>query len=119
MDHELKRETSEGDAKWLQARYAGMQEKSGGRLCVIAADRGFESKASRRMLDEEGIFNGICPKDPKELTRRMRGDELFRVTLRRRAQTEGRVGILKNVFLGGTPRAKGFERRQLQVAWAA
>ena len=26
--------------------------------------------------------------------------------------------MLKNVFLGGIPRAKGFENRQLQVAWA-
>ena len=37
----------------------------------------------------------------------------------RRSQTEGRVGILKNVFLGGTPSEKGFENRQLQVSWAA
>jgi len=118
LDHELKREISEGDAKWLQQRYAGMKEKSGDRLCGIAADRGFESKASRRMLEEDGVFNGICPRDPRELARRMSKDELFRVTLRRRAQTEGRVGVLKNVFLGGTPRAKGFENRQLQVAWA-
>jgi len=118
LDHELKREISEGDAKWLQERYAGMKEKSGDRLCGVVADRGFESKASRRMLDEEGLFNGICPRDPRELARRMREDELFRATLRRRAQTEARVAVLKNVFLGGTPRAKGFENRQLQVAWA-
>ncbi|MEI8339926.1 MAG: transposase [Verrucomicrobiota bacterium] len=118
LDHELKREISEGDAKWLQARYAGMKEKSADRLCGVVADRGFESKASRRMLDEEGLFNGICPRDPRELARRMREDELFNVTLRRRAQTEARVAVLKNVFLGGIPRAKGFENRQLQVAWA-
>ena len=118
LDHELKREISEGDAKWLQQRYAGMQEKSGDRLCGIVTDRGFESKASRRMLDEEGLFNGICPRDPRELAQRMREDELFRVTIRRRAQTEARVAVLKNVFLGGIPRAKGFENRQLQVAWA-
>ena len=118
LDHELKREISEGDAKWLQQRYAGMKEKSGDRLCGIVADRGFESKASRRMLDQDGVFNAICPKDPRELARRMSKDELFRVTIRRRAQTEARVGVLKNVFLGGTPRAKGFENRQLQVAWA-
>ena len=30
-------------------------------------------------------------------------------------QTEGRVGILKIVFLEGTPRAKDFKNRQLQV----
>ena len=28
LDHELKREISEGDAKWLQARYAGMKEST-------------------------------------------------------------------------------------------
>jgi hypothetical protein len=118
LDHELKREISEGDPKWLQQRYAGMKEKSGDRLCGIVTDRGFESKASVRMLDKDGVFNGICPRDPKELARRMKADELFRVTLRRRAQTEARVAVLKNVFLGGTPRAKGFENRQLQVTWA-
>jgi hypothetical protein len=118
LDHELKRGISEGDAKWLQHRYPGMKEKSADRLCAIVTDRGFESKAGRQMLEEDGCFNGICPRDPKELTRRMREDELFRVTLRRRAQTEARVAVLKNVFLGGTPRAKGFENRQLQVAWA-
>jgi hypothetical protein len=118
LDHELKREISEGDPKWLQQRYPEMKEKSGDRLCGVVTDRGFESKASRRMLHEDGCFNGICPRDPNELERRMRTDELFRVTIRRRAQTEARVAVLKNVFLGGTPRAKGFENRQLQVAWA-
>ena len=38
--------------------------------------------------------------------------------LKRRAQTEGRIGILKNIFLQETPRAKGFENRALQVTWA-
>ena len=118
FDHELKRERSQGDAKWLAARYAAMKEKSAGRLCGIVADRGFESKASKRLLEEEGIYNGICPRNPKELSLRMSQDEVFPAALRRRAQTEGRVGVLKNVFLGGTPRAKGFENRQLQVAWA-
>ena len=46
------------------------------------------------------------------------GDEIFVAGQKRRAQTEGRIGILKNVFLEGTPRAKGFVNRQLAVAWA-
>jgi len=53
-----------------------------------------------------------------ELAQRMKDDEAFAGALRRRGQTEGRVGILKNVFLDGTPRAKGFKNRQLQVVWA-
>lgn len=118
FDHELKREISRGDAQWLKERYAGMKRKSGERLCAVVADRGFESKANRRLLQEEGVFDGLCPRDPKELARRIEKDEVFRGAIRRRAQTEGRVGILKNVFLGGTPLAKGFENRQLQVTWA-
>ena len=91
---------------------------SGGQLCGMATDRGFESKANRRMLEEDGVFNGLCPRNPQDLAERMEKDEVFAAALRRRAQTEGRVGILKNVFLDGTPRAKGFKNRQLQVAWA-
>ena len=36
---------------------------------------------------------------------------------RRRAQIEGRVNILKNVFIGQPLRSKGFEHRKLAVTW--
>jgi hypothetical protein len=36
---------------------------------------------------------------------------------RRRAQTEARIGILKQAFLGRPMRAKGFEHRELALAW--
>ena len=38
--------------------------------------------------------------------------------LKRRAQSEGRIGIVKNVFLQGTPKAKGYKNRAMQVTWA-
>lgn len=118
LDHELKREMSRGDAKWLKQRYAGLKEKCGGQLCGVIADRGYESKANARMLKRDEMFDGICPRDPNKLSRRMKNDEVFQAAMTRRSQTEGRIGILKNVFLGGTPLAKGFVNRQLQVAWA-
>ncbi len=118
LDHELMKDRSPGDAKWLDQRYCGMKEKSGGQLAGIIGDRGFESKANRQTLEDEVVFNGLCPRNPQELAQRMEKDEVFAAGLSRRAQTEGRVGILKNVFLEGTPRAKGFKNRQLQVAWA-
>ena len=68
--------------------------------------------------DRDGVFNGLCPKNPQELAHRMENDEVFAAALSRRAQTEGRVAILKNLFLEGTPKAKGFKNRQMQVAWA-
>jgi len=118
VDHELKCEMSPGDAKWLQQRYAGMKDKCAGGLCGIVTDRGFESKANTQMLKRDGFFNGICPKDPRELSRRLQEDDVFHAAMVRRSQTEARVGILKNVFFRGTPLAKGFDNRQLQVAWA-
>lgn len=118
LDHELRKEASPGDTKWLLERYPIMQEKSGGVLCGVVTDRGFDSKANREYLDELDHFNGLCPRDPVEFAKRCKSDEVFVAAQRRRAQTEGRIGILQNVFLGGRPRAKGFEHRQLQVAWA-
>jgi hypothetical protein len=118
LDHELLREISPGDPKWLQQRYDIMKEASGGRLCAAVGDRGFDSALSRKKLEEEKAFNGLCPRDAKEMQRRLREDESFAGAQKRRAQTEGRIGILKNVFLQGTPRAKGFKNRELQVDWA-
>ena len=118
LDHVLRRETSPGDAKWLQERYDFMKEASAGKLCAAVGDRGFDSAVSRKKLAEEEAFNGLCPRDVNDMTRRMREDEVFVGAQKRRAQTEGRIGILKNVFLQGVPRAKGFKNRELQVDWA-
>jgi hypothetical protein len=117
VDHQLRREASPGDAKWLAERLPVLEEKCAGQLFAVVGDRGFDSKANSQLLFSRELFNAICPKDPARMRHRMK-DEVFALALRRRAQTEGRVGILKNVFLGGRPLAKGFANRQLQVAWA-
>jgi len=44
-------------------------------------------------------------------------EERFARLQRRRAQTEGRIGILKREFLGRPMRAKGFVHRELALAW--
>ena len=118
LTHELLKDRSPGDPKWLEKAYPRIKEACAGSLCGVAGDRGFESKATRRMLEDDDVFNGLCPRNPQELAHRLKKDEVFTAALSRRAQTEGRVAILKNVFLEGTPRAKGFKNRQLQVAWA-
>ena len=83
---------------------------------ALAADRGFDSQLNRFGLDEEKIFNAVCPRSPGELRRRNRSWKFKRMQ-KRRAQTEGRIDILKNVFLGGRMRCKGFEHRDLTVSW--
>ena len=45
-------------------------------------------------------------------------DPKFRRIQKRRAQTEARIGIVKNAFLGGPLRSKGFAHRELTVSWA-
>lgn len=64
----------------------------------------------------EQIDNGVCPRSPRQLQER-NGSWKFKRLQPRRAQTEGRVGIVKNVFLGGRMRSKGFAHRQLTVTW--
>lgn len=45
------------------------------------------------------------------------GEAHFVSLQRRRSQTEGRIAIFKNGFLGRPLLAKGFEHRELAVSW--
>lgn len=91
---------------------AGLSRTVGG----VAADRGFSNAINNQGLEDAGIFNGICPRQPQQLKERMK-DKKFAHLQRRRSQTEARIGILKNGFLGRPMRAKGFAHRELAVAW--
>lgn len=46
-------------------------------------------------------------------------EERFQELCKRRGQTEARIAIFKNVFLGAPLLAKGYENQARQVAWAA
>ena len=118
MDHALLRDTSPGDTRLLEESLARIEALRIGPVLGISTDRGFASRANSGLLDGKGIFDATCPRDPAELTRRHREDALFTACQRRRAQTEARVGILKNNFLSGQPRARGYERRAAAVDWA-
>ena len=45
-------------------------------------------------------------------------DEKFRKLQKRRAQTEGRIGIVKNVILAGSLYERDFEGKRGKVTWA-
>ena len=85
-------------------------------LEAVAADRGFDSRTNQIGLESEGIYNALCPRSPRLLQQRARSWKFKRLQ-RRRAQTEARVGIVKNVFLGQPLRSKGFAHRELTVTW--
>lgn len=84
----------------------------------VWGDRGLSSKPNTEMLGARGIGNGLCPRNVSELADKLANQENFRKGLKRRAGTEARIGIFKNVFLGRPLLAKGFEHRALAVGWA-
>jgi len=84
----------------------------------IWGDRGLASRSNTALLDKRGIGNGLCPRNVSELADKLANQQRFREGLKRRAATEGRIGIFKNVFLGRRLLAKGFGHRQLAVGWA-
>lgn len=116
LDWELFRESAPADARLLPRSVGRMEEVYGPVLKALAGDRGFDSQLNRTGLDLEGIYNGLCPRDPRRLQERSRSWK-FRQLQRRRSQTEGRISIIKNVFLGQRLRSKGFDHRELTVTW--
>jgi hypothetical protein len=116
LDWELFREKAPADSKLLPLSVERMEQAFGPLLKALGADRGFDSQANRTALAKEHIYNGVCPRSPQQLQQR-NGSWKFKRLQRRRAQTEGRVSIIKNVFLGGRARSKGFAHRELTVAW--
>ena len=83
----------------------------------MSGDRGFDGAANRTLLGKEGIYNAICPKSPAELKKRMK-DSDFVALQQRRSQTEARISIFKNGFLGSPLLSKGHKSQSREVAWS-
>lgn len=83
----------------------------------ITGDRGCYSKSNDKFLAEKDIYSGLCPRNPQEFAERMQDDK-FQKLQKRRAQTEGRIGIFKNIILDGSLYEKNFECKQEKVNWA-
>jgi hypothetical protein len=117
LDWKLEKEISHGDGALLPPSVERVKAAIGRYPRAVGADRGFDSGRNRLWLEERKIENALCPRSPQELKERMR-EPKFRRIQTRRAQTEARIGILKNDFLGRPLRSKGFEHRAQAVAWA-
>jgi hypothetical protein len=117
VDWQLHRDSAPSDTRQLPESLARMEKSYGaGVIAALGADRGFSSAANQSLLESKNIYDGICPKNPAQLKTRME-EKRFAQLQRRRSQTEGRIGIFKNGFLGRPLRAKGFEHRELAVSW--
>jgi len=89
---------------------------AGIRVAWAVGDKGFYSAKNKKHLKEKKIKNALCPRNVIELKHKLK-DEQFVVFQKRRAQTEGRIGILKNRFIGQYLPAKGLERQRKVVAF--
>jgi Transposase DDE domain len=81
------------------------------------SDRGMHSKANEEYLKEKGVHSGLCPKAVSELRERM-SDDTTRAGMKRRANTEARVGIFKACFIGKPARGKSYATRARDCGWA-
>jgi IS5 family transposase len=116
LDYQLFRDCAPADNQLLFSSLLRVYEGTGRHVEAVVTDRGFASASNSRTLKEGGTYDGLCPRKPAELSQRMKAAKFARLQ-RRRAQTEARIGILKHNFLGRPMRAKGFEHRELGLAW--
>jgi hypothetical protein len=117
LDFALYQKQAPADSQLLFESLSRVWERVGSQVGAVVADRGFYSQSNSRTLDESESYNGLCPRQPAALAKRMKEENFARLQ-RRRSQTEARIGILKGNFFGRPMRAKGFKNRQLAVAWA-
>jgi len=89
---------------------------SGQKVKAVVGDRGFSSPANRKYIEQEKLFNGICPKSPAELQKKLKSHRFVELQ-KRRGATEGRIGLFKNNFLGQPLKSKGLAHRKEALAW--
>lgn len=117
VDWELVDGNPQADTKMLKRSLDRMKQTAGGpAITAVSGDRGFDSKPNREMLAEEKIYNAICPKAPAELQKRMKEGKFVELQ-KRRSQTEARIAIFKNGFLGQPLLSKGHANQECEVAW--
>jgi hypothetical protein len=93
-----------------------LERKGPRRVRRVVGDRGFDSKAVREYLAARKVVNAIAPKDGSLLRMRLK-EPGFVELQQRRGQTEARIAIFKNAFLGSPLLAKGHRNQARLVAW--
>jgi len=116
IDWKLFQESAPADSQMLFESLERVWSRTGRKPGAIATDRGFASAANSCGLETSGTRDATCPRKVSDLKEKMK-DPGFVKLQRRRAQTEGRIAILKRNFFGTLSRAKGFINRELALCW--
>ena len=118
VDWKLHQQSAPNDSNQVQECVERVEASQGkGVVEAVVGDRQFESKANKKWLETQGIYNALCPRSVEELKNKSKSAK-FQELQRRRAQTEARIAILKNEFLGNPLKRKGFKNRERQVGWS-
>lgn len=110
-------EENEADVSLLSGGVERAETATGKALEMVCADRGFHSAENEEWLSARGTRSEVCPRG-KRRKKKAKEEKAFRSAQKRRAQTEGRISILRHAIMGGRLRVKGFANRRRAVAWA-
>ena len=117
LDYQLYQDTPPSEIKKLREsleRLESLDLKQS--IDGVVADRGFSSEVMSSELEKASIKDFICPRNIDKLKERLEDPE-FRDLQKRRGSTEARIAIIKNKIGANRCRAKGFNNRNLAVAW--
>ena len=115
IDWELFSEQPPADSRLLKPVITRIK-KYFGKIHSSCADRGFSSKENNSLLEKENIINAVCPKAPAQLQEKL-NDPIFVSLQTRRSQTEARIAIFKNVFLGRPLRSRITANKRHAINW--
>lgn len=117
IDWKLYKDTAPADNKQLPESLSRLEKYYDGyKPESVGTDRGFDSKPNKKLLKQKNIKNFMCPRSVIELQASLKNKD-FCNHQKRRGQTEARIGILKNNFLGRPLKSKGFRNREQSIAW--
>jgi hypothetical protein len=114
VDYYLCEDASPGDPALLSDSINRAKTGLGITPAVIAGDRGFDSPAVRKTFEAMDTYNAVASRSVPKMEAQLR-DETFCGHQNRRAQTEGRIAILKG-FTANPMLQKGIKRRKIHVS---
>lgn len=115
IDWQLFKDQPPADCKLLKPTLERI-EKHYGPIGSLCTDRSFSDKKNDALLQTHQIYNALCPRSPKQLQEKLL-DPIFLSLQTRRSQTEARIGIFKNVFLGKPLRSRITAYKKLAISW--
>jgi len=115
IDWELFKDQPPADSKLLEPTLKRI-EKDYGAIGSACTDRAFGAKDNDAFLRAHHIYNAVCPKSPRQLQEKL-SDPIFLSLQTRRSQTEARIGIFKNVFLGKPLRSRITAYKRIAINW--